>query len=862
MELDTSDIKISDIYSRTHNTPGRKPSAKNASNATNPAAAELPVVKADPELPLDHSVADLLPPVNTSFDVPSLDTTHINLSSQFCLSNNSLLDNGPIDEPSIEMNMKHPEHDIDAIKHEIKDEDKIETDVCKQFLKDEDFQPIDSSDQLLFGNKSETLPQALVNSTNIEASLFGKDDDQVVEEEIMSSTMMDTKFDESMIALVPISSSELNLASITADIKHENTLANEKLNKHDLDNISFHSKALKPESFADLDTIDIMRLPVDLVDPSNIDLSLDDIVVNMKPDLLQETHSCFLSVIRDVFCCTPEHRTSLENLSSKITAWMGNPITALNDWYGLVDNWLDTLPTAIHFLAGEFANQPSDFVPYVEYKSHLNSYQWIGAGRDSDQHLKQLCEYWLTRRNDIRITPPKIKNKNSVLNSSTPGINAQLLDENSSNAMDPSLPTPRCPTNWIVRRETDEEIADFRRQEKTRFENPHQAFTYHMHGFESAVGPVKGIYTHMPAMAKARGHTMLTDQRPHYVTILTLVRDATARLPNGEGTRAEICELLKSSQYMNQNAADQVLQTIVSGALDRMHADNDPCVRYDQKRKIWIYLHRNRSEVELERAHKESQNVAKPKKKSTRKSKAKVDESSALEAANQMGIILTNVPGSMTPKTKRAKLQQSPVVVIVSSGPQTPTISNVIPATVKISQPSILTSMNTLPIPALSTIQPSLLATNPPPLVNKINVAQRKGIVQPELVPIQQFFDGKIDGIDTNINKAPIMISKSPIMKTQTQLPGIILEQNPAMGNKIIVKQRIGVASPAPKPVVGKAVSPVTMQAVHVPARAAENLSPTGMFETHILNLKTLEKIIIITPICFFQAIKSVVYNK
>lgn len=30
----------------------------------------------------------------------------------------------------------------------------------------------------------------------------------------------------------------------------------------------------------------------------------------------------------------------------------------------------------------------------------------------------------------------------------------------------------------------------------------------------------------------------------------SVVRDAAARLPNGEGTRAEICELLKDSQFL------------------------------------------------------------------------------------------------------------------------------------------------------------------------------------------------------------------------------------------------------------------------------------------------------------------------
>lgn len=121
------------------------------------------------------------------------------------------------------------------------------------------------------------------------------------------------------------------------------------------------------------------------------------------------------------------------------------------------------------------------------------------------------------------------------------------------------------------------------------------------------VGPLKGIYNPSVGNTKARGHTMLSADRPNFVTILSLVRDATARLPNGEGTRADICELLKSSQYISKDAPDNVLQSVVSGALDRMHTQFDPCVKYDQKRKIWIYLHRNRSEEDFERLHQQYQ---------------------------------------------------------------------------------------------------------------------------------------------------------------------------------------------------------------------------------------------------------------
>ena len=37
----------------------------------------------------------------------------------------------------------------------------------------------------------------------------------------------------------------------------------------------------------------------------------------------------------------------------------------------------------------------------------------------------------------------------------------------------------------------------------------------------------------------------------------------------------------------------------MSGALDRLHYEKDPCVRYISSKKLWIYLHRNRSEEEF-----------------------------------------------------------------------------------------------------------------------------------------------------------------------------------------------------------------------------------------------------------------------
>ena len=78
------------------------------------------------------------------------------------------------------------------------------------------------------------------------------------------------------------------------------------------------------------------------------------------------------------------------------------------------------------------------------------------------------------------------------------------------------------------------------------------------------------------------------------MTLLALVRDAAARLPGGEGSRADVCELLKESRYVNNGANDTQISTVASGALDRLQSETDPCCRYDGERKLWIYLHAHR----------------------------------------------------------------------------------------------------------------------------------------------------------------------------------------------------------------------------------------------------------------------------
>ena len=80
------------------------------------------------------------------------------------------------------------------------------------------------------------------------------------------------------------------------------------------------------------------------------------------------------------------------------------------------------------------------------------------------------------------------------------------------------------------------------------------------------------------------------------MTLLCLARDAASRLPDGVGTRADILELIKQSQWIKLEGTEPAhLNNIVSGALDRLHYEPDPCVKYDSEKKLWIYLHKNRT---------------------------------------------------------------------------------------------------------------------------------------------------------------------------------------------------------------------------------------------------------------------------
>lgn len=290
-------------------------------------------------------------------------------------------------------------------------------------------------------------------------------------------------------------------------------------------------------------------------------------------------------------CCCPFCLPVLSpllcaQLEERVKTWSHSTGAQQVEWFGRRDSWPDMVSSALRFLAGDYIGLlPEDFVPYLDYKEKQQQWQWIGAGRDSDTQTHALCQHWLQGREPM----------------------------DALEASQGSPPPPKSTTDWTVRPTTDHERSHYRTQECVRYQNPHRAFTFRVHGYEAVVGPVKGVYGKESGVNKAREHSLLVSDRPPFVTILSLVRDAAARLPNGEGTRADICELLKDSQYLAE-ASDQQIHTVVSGALDRLHYEKDPCVKYDVNRKLWIYLHRCRTEEEFEKIHQAQAAAAKAKK--------------------------------------------------------------------------------------------------------------------------------------------------------------------------------------------------------------------------------------------------------
>ncbi|KAM3171600.1 hypothetical protein ACTXT7_016297 [Hymenolepis weldensis] len=163
-------------------------------------------------------------------------------------------------------------------------------------------------------------------------------------------------------------------------------------------------------------------------------------------------------------------------------------------------------------------------------------------------------------------------------------------------------------TDWQCALSTPEQRRQFQEQEEKRFSMPWAPFVYNHHGYASVVAPVfrDASGNRMRAALSARDHPLLRNDRPPWVSISEIVRDAVARLPNGEGTRPEIAMLVQDSGYLVTSFNFKQLNQCISSALDRLQSEgeNSP-VMYDSAQRLWIYRFRHLSANDFFRMYKE-----------------------------------------------------------------------------------------------------------------------------------------------------------------------------------------------------------------------------------------------------------------
>ena len=218
--------------------------------------------------------------------------------------------------------------------------------------------------------------------------------------------------------------------------------------------------------------------------------------------------------------------------------------------------------------AGDSAAPPDAAVDFDEL---TQSYRWRGpTGEHADAELRRLEVLHFERF---------VSQHGGVVSGSggARGLHAPVRSQKAALTLPPG---------------SAEQLAFFQREEAMRYSSPDMAWVYTLRdGSQSSVSP---IGKKSSAVGKAREHFLLRPERPPSVTLLALVRDAAARLPGGEGSRADVCELLKESQYLIGGVNDAQISQVASGALDRLHQEQDPCVTYESERKVWIYLHADR----------------------------------------------------------------------------------------------------------------------------------------------------------------------------------------------------------------------------------------------------------------------------
>ncbi|XP_012864907.1 PREDICTED: nuclear factor related to kappa-B-binding protein [Dipodomys ordii] len=306
----------------------------------------------------------------------------------------------------------------------------------------------------------------------------------------------------------------------------------------------------------------------------------------------------------------------------------------------------------------------------------------------------------------------------------------------------------------------------------------------------------------------------------------------------------------------NEDSSDAMtpvprVNTVVSGALDRLHYEKDPCVKYDIGRKLWIYLHRDRSEEEFERIHQAQAAAAKarkalqqkPKPPSKVKCNNKESSTKALSTGpseqSQMSLSDSSMPPTpvtpvtpTTPALPTTPISPPPVSSVSKSGPAT------VSEPAKSSSGVLLVSSPTMP--QLGTVLSPTSSQTPPSSQATARVVSHSGsgtlpqvrvVAQPGLPAVPQQSAGPAQTLP-QMPAGPQM--RVPATATQTKVvPQAVMATVPVKGQTAVATvQRSGPGQ------VGLTVtslpataSPMSKPATSSPGSSAPSASTTAVIQ-------------------------------
>ncbi|KAL5102901.1 Nuclear factor related to kappa-B-binding protein [Taenia crassiceps] len=353
------------------------------------------------------------------------------------------------------------------------------------------------------------------------------------------------------------------------------------------------------------------------------------------PPVLTQYVRGFFNVLRIILLTLGDAGgMSTEHLCDTVHFWNSNPrvqrtnspwISKYADWSGLVRPALVVLSgrSALTGLNRTVSKESAGLVDlerllppaFVVFNAATRMWCWVDNGLDEENEaslLARLFALWVRKDGSLKHhcrSHLDVVDKEEAEDEDG-GEDEEDRSRRRALRID-RIPPPHFATDWQCKLSTPEQRRIFQIQEEERYSRPWEPYIYNQHGYAAVVGPVLRAVGgegggRMRTALSAREHPLLRPNRPPWVSLSEIVRDAVARLPNGEGTRPEIAMLVQDSGFLVTSFSQKQLNQCISSALDRLQSEgaNSP-VMYDPVQRLWIYRFRHLSPPDFCRLYKD-----------------------------------------------------------------------------------------------------------------------------------------------------------------------------------------------------------------------------------------------------------------